>query len=157
MGRIYLLRIKGNNEAKNEKEFIIALNNLAVGKLTEDDKKLIQSREVLDDQVPENAIRLFSDNASVDKYNDTKISNMSDKGYVSEARNTILSKIPDKVKNSVLQFLSKKQASELNGLPHVLRLKIGIKYMMTCNIDVKDGLVNGSFGTLKKKLLQNQA
>jgi hypothetical protein len=40
------------------------------------------------------------------------------------------------------------QTKDFNGLPTKLELKIGIKYMVTLNINVEDGLVNGNCGIL---------
>jgi hypothetical protein len=134
---------------KDEVRFINCLNNLAVGKLTEEDIKLIKSREVKEDEVPIEAIRLFSENLNVDLYNELKISKCIGEEYISEAVDTILGKVTDKTKRSVLSSLAKKKTSEMNGLPYKLRLKVGIKYMVTCNLDVEDGLVNGSCGVLK--------
>lgn len=41
------------------------------------------------------------------------------------------------------------------GLPHKLQLKIGIRYMITSNIDLEDGLVNGATGILRFIDFQN--
>lgn len=49
----------------------------------------------------------------------------------------------------MLKFYANKPSRETSGLPGSIRLKIGIKYMVTTNIDVEDGLVNGACGTLK--------
>ena len=35
------------------------------------------------------------------------------------------------------------------GLPYNLKLAVGYPYMITMNLDVEDGLVNGAIGTLK--------
>ena len=41
-----------------------------------------------------------------------------------------------------------KKMLETGGLPHKLVFKVGIKYMLTINVDVEDGLVNRTCGTL---------
>jgi hypothetical protein len=38
---------------------------------------------------------------------------------------------------------------ETGGLPYCVRLVTGYPYMITTNIDVEDGLVNGAIGVLK--------
>lgn len=134
---------------KEEKDFIICLNNLAAGKMTDADIKLIRSREVTEDNVSPDAIRLYADNASVREYNDLKISSVSGNEYTVLASDAVIGKVSDNVKNKVLNGLQSKPINETGGYPTELRLKIGIKYMITANIDVEDGLVNGSCGVLK--------
>ncbi|XP_044741929.1 ATP-dependent DNA helicase PIF1-like [Chrysoperla carnea] len=57
---------------KGEAEFINALNNLAVGKMTEEDIKLVKSCEVKNlDDIPKTAIRLYATNAKVNHYSST--------------------------------------------------------------------------------------
>ena len=52
-------------------------------------------------------------------------------------------------KEKVLDSMRNKKLIETGGLPFELKFKIGIKYMLTVNLDVEDGLVNGACGTLK--------
>ncbi|GFX42885.1 ATP-dependent DNA helicase [Trichonephila clavipes] len=45
--------------------------------------------------------------------------------------------------------LHKMNVVESGGLPYSLKLAVGYPYMITMNLDVEDGLVNGAIGTLK--------
>ncbi|GFU01977.1 uncharacterized protein TNCV_1524601 [Trichonephila clavipes] len=45
--------------------------------------------------------------------------------------------------------LHKMSVVESGGLPYSLKLAFGYPYMITMNLDVEDGLVNGAIGTLK--------
>ncbi|GFT09265.1 hypothetical protein TNCV_5061581 [Trichonephila clavipes] len=45
--------------------------------------------------------------------------------------------------------LHKMSVVESGGLPYSLKLAVGYPYMITMNLDVEDGLVNGAIGTLK--------
>ncbi|GFS96223.1 ATP-dependent DNA helicase [Trichonephila clavipes] len=45
--------------------------------------------------------------------------------------------------------LHKMSVVESGGLPYCLKLAVGYPYMITMNLDVEDGLVNGAIGTLK--------
>ncbi|GBM00009.1 hypothetical protein AVEN_1199-1, partial [Araneus ventricosus] len=45
--------------------------------------------------------------------------------------------------------LHRLSAVETDGLPYSIKLKCGILYMVTANIDVEDGLVNGAVGILR--------
>lgn len=58
---------------QNEKDFITALNNMAVGDMTENDIELIRTRQMEEKMVPADAIRLYPTNEEVDKYNDRRL------------------------------------------------------------------------------------
>ena len=134
---------------KDEKQFIMALNNLAIGQMSKDDINLIESRQVSEPEIPIGAIRLFSENKNVDIFNTNKINNHPGEEYSAEAKDIILGKVTDATKTRVLDSLKNKKNSEVNGLPYIIQLKLGIKYMITNNIDVEDGLVNGACEILK--------
>ena len=135
---------------KEELRFIEVLNNLARGLTTADDINLINTRVVKPADVPVTAIRLFTTNKDVEEYNQIRIHQHTGKSYLSESRDYISGNSSDRSKFSIINSLKKKKTSEVNGIPHIIELKIGIKYMLTCNIDVQDGLVNGACGILKK-------
>ncbi|GFW80602.1 hypothetical protein TNCV_3234541 [Trichonephila clavipes] len=44
--------------------------------------------------------------------------------------------------------LHKMSVVESGGMPYSLKLAVGYPYMITMNLDVEDGLVNGAIGTL---------
>jgi hypothetical protein len=134
---------------KDQIEFIEALNNLAIGKLNDENIKLFRSREVAENCVPNDAIRLYFDNTSVDKYNKKKIDSLENELIVSVAEDSILGQMKAGSKKKALQSLKHKKLSDTSGLQYKLYLKVDIKYMVTVNIDVEDGLVNGACGTLK--------
>ncbi|GBM98029.1 hypothetical protein AVEN_151120-1 [Araneus ventricosus] len=140
---------------KDEFEFIEALNALASGNMKEKQIELIKSRELSASAVPRSAIRLYSENKCVDVYNEDKIRNHPGPEYISIAKDVILGKLAESTKERVLEGLKRKKLNEMNGLPHWLTLKIGIKYMITNNIDVEDGLVNGACGILKLITFEN--
>lgn len=142
---------------KNEKAFIIALNNLVLGKMTNDDLNLFKSREVKEIDVPKDVIRLYYENSSVEEYNNLKITTSVGKELKSEATDMVIGKVSDKIKAKALDCIKKKKITETGGLPTSLRLKTGIKYMITTNIDVEDGLVNGTCGILKKITFTNKS
>uniref|UniRef100_A0A8D9E244 ATP-dependent DNA helicase n=1 Tax=Cacopsylla melanoneura TaxID=428564 RepID=A0A8D9E244_9HEMI len=133
---------------RNDVAFITALNNLAAGTMTTEDVSLIKSREVREEDVPVEAIRLFSTNKTVADYNDAKIKNHPGEMYRCLAKDHISGKITEERKTKIREILSKKLPKETGGLTGELQFKIGIKYMMTSNVDISDGLVNGACGFL---------
>lgn len=172
---------------KNEKEFIEALNNLAIGRMTPENIELIISRQVNRNDVPKSAVRLYGRNVDVNAYNNQRIDEhegevvevnavdtiavnvrKTKKGDNRTAKNATNAENADEKDDDANQQKKKQRATvkptnallnrgvhETHGLPHVLRLQIGIKYMVTTNVDIGDGLVNGASGILKHIHYQN--
>lgn len=134
---------------RDEANFIEALNHLASGDMTEDDIKLFKDRETPEHLVPESAIRLFWSNEDVDNYNAMRIRNAPGEKFSSKAFDRVDGNLSRSVKLRQLQTLKNMKRSETYGLPYDLDLKVGIRYMVTTNIDIEDGLVNGACGILK--------
>ncbi|KAL7307813.1 hypothetical protein TKK_0000133 [Trichogramma kaykai] len=134
---------------QNDIPFINVLNNIAKGTTNENDCKLINTRTTLETNIPTDAIRLYSQNKFVDKYNTKKIMNTPGKLTISVCDDKIIDQIPELQKQKLLSNMKTKKRQECGGLHYQLQLKLGIKYMITTNINVEDGLVNGAYGTLK--------
>ena len=142
---------------QNDAKFIDALTNLALGTMTEENINLFKSRVFLHDvDVPLDAIRLYHRRKDVRSYNNTKIDQSPEPEIKSYAQDVVLGKISESKKSSTLTLLQNKDESEVGGLSFVVRLKIGIKYMLTSNIDIEDGLVNGTSGVLKLVTFNNK-
>ena len=105
---------------KNETNFIQALNNLAVDKTKEEDIELFKSREVSENCVPVDAVRLFSENCQVEFFNNKKIDIFPGEKYFSKSEDRILGKLQNQAKLSILNSLQTKKLSEVNGLSHNL-------------------------------------
>ncbi|XP_050307506.1 uncharacterized protein LOC126744192 [Anthonomus grandis grandis] len=72
---------------KEDKSFAVALNNMAFGKMTDEDVQLIKSREVDNiDLIPEDTMHLFATNAEVDAFNEMKLSTFQTERAISQAR-----------------------------------------------------------------------
>ena len=52
------------------------------------------------------------------------------------------------IREKVLSNIKNLKTTETYGLPLQIDLKVGAKYMMTVNLDIEDGLVNGACGQL---------
>ena len=127
-----------------------ALNNLARGKMTEADLKLINERVFArDEDIPPDVIHLFYSNEEVRSYNAKKIYALGGEVYEVDATDEIKGdKVLPEIKEMLLKdYLQDKIPS--NNLKQKLLVKIGIRYMVLYNIDVSDGLVNGAFGILE--------
>ncbi|GFS89082.1 uncharacterized protein TNCV_1258381 [Trichonephila clavipes] len=90
-------------------------------------------------------VRLFHRNHDVDAYNNNafipEFENIADDSMI--GYNT-LREVATARRN-----LHKMSVVESGGLPYCLKLAVGYPYMITMNLDVEDGLVNGAIGTLK--------
>ena len=136
---------------KDDLEFAQALNNLANNCLTENNIELFNSRcfENSDD-IPEQSVHLFPYNASVDKFNFEILQNLKTEGIISKAHDHCSSEIPNSMRDKALTIIKSYSKDKTYGLPLEINLKISGKYMITANVDVEDGLVNGATGTLMK-------
>ncbi|XP_055685465.1 uncharacterized protein LOC129791330 isoform X3 [Lutzomyia longipalpis] len=137
---------------KDDLEFTIALNNLAAGRMTQEDIALIKSRTVKDpSEVPDEAIRLFYKRVNVDSFNERKIANFPGELYISTAKDKIIENkaTSSKREKENLIHIQNRPPTDTGGLVYELQLKLGIKYMIISNLDVEDGLVNGATGVLR--------
>ena len=137
-----------------ERDFAIALNTIGEdgpAGLSDRQIKLFNTRIVTDVEViPARAIYLFHSNKLVNDRNYRKITSMEGETYECTAVDTLVGKSSDLSKAKVeLERVKTKPTDDTNGMPYNLKLKVGCKYMITSNIDVEDGLVNGCSGILK--------
>nr|XP_029715803.1 uncharacterized protein LOC109402861 [Aedes albopictus] len=131
-------------------EFSSILTKIGNGEqLSPEEIRLIESRfrttEWCQQHVPQ-AIRLFHRNADVERYNTVAL---MDRDAAESTADDVYSGYKD---NSQLvgarTKVHKMSVVEAGGLPYLLRLVVGTPYMITTNIDVEDGLVNGAIGEL---------
>lgn len=134
---------------KDDADFVNALNNLVIGRMTNANVNLIRTRETNARDVPSDAIRLYHSNEEVDKYNAARIKSAPGPLFKHKATDFVTGKISKAMKRMKLKALRNKKRHETFGLSHWLDLKVGIKYMMTSNLDIEDGLVNGASGILR--------
>lgn len=92
-----------------------------------------------------NVIRLFHRNANVDSFNANTI--ISDVQQIAEDHITGYNTAEQLVRARTQ--LHKMSCVELSGLPYLINVCFDKPYMLTTNIDVNDGLVNGVIGNLK--------
>lgn len=150
---------------KDDLVFAKALSRLAKGTLTHEDIKMFESRVFIDKNygtaskkddkfLPEagvNACRLMHMNVDVDSYNlrranDLKGTNMRETFH---AIDKIVGAMSSSDKRQALSKLSSLKIQQTQGLASELILQIGLRYMVTCNIDISDGLFNGAIGILR--------
>jgi len=90
----------------------------------------------------------------VDAQNRKRIENNPGPLYKSIAIDHVLTKkLSEERKKYLIENQKTKSRKDINGLDYEVWLKTEIKYMITSNIDIEDGLVNGTRGVLKKIVL----
>ena len=133
---------------KDDAVFAEVLERFANNNLLDTDIHLLQSR--VGKEPPTTAIHLFHTNADVNEFNLNRLNTLQTEGIINNAVDSCFGEAPEKVRNSFIQSLKNSKPSETQGLLTTLILRVSAKYMITENIDVEDGLVNGSVGTLEK-------
>ena len=124
--------------------------------MTREQIKLFDSRIVdNDDSIPPQAVYLFYKNEDVDACNVRLIAKKS--GYLFQCDAVDIVKGKDANSSGALQKLKvfkntiqpKQIKEKLKVLPNTISFKKDCKYMVTTNLNTKDGIVNGAVGTLK--------
>ena len=112
---------------------------------TSDDIDILRSREITTDDpnYPTNALHVYRLNTDVDSRNSLMLNKLapSSQQYVINASDSVAGQ----TSHICLSNLSDKR-SETGGLHGVLKLAIGARVMLTANVNVSDGLVNGARG-----------
>ncbi|XP_038117306.1 ATP-dependent DNA helicase PIF1-like [Culex quinquefasciatus] len=135
-----------------DKEFSDILTKIGNGdNLTTDEAKLIESRfftkEQLRQEQTEGAVRLFHRNLDVTRYNSEALDRVE--GVTCTADDTFVGyKSTEQLANARVK-LYKMCLTETAGLQYTIKLCLGMPYMVTTNVDVEDGIVNGAIGDLK--------
>ncbi|XP_040078914.1 uncharacterized protein LOC120850477 [Ixodes scapularis] len=113
---------------------------------------LIQSRFVTQQQAETccpGGIRLYYSNKESDYYNTNTAIATEDNCVACPARDTIVGFRSMQEKTEAMRKAETLPKAELGNLPANIMLCIGKPYMLTLNVDVSDGLVNGSVGILQ--------
>lgn len=135
---------------QSDEQFSTALTKIGNGeRLSGDEKKLIESRfrtaQWCKENVP-NAVRIFHQNIDVDHYNNAVLRDRE--GVDCVAEDAFSGYRSDEQLTSARNQLHRMSVVAAGGLPYLLRLIIGMPYIVTTNIDVEDGIVNGAIGVL---------
>ncbi|XP_035231424.1 LOW QUALITY PROTEIN: ATP-dependent DNA helicase PIF1-like [Stegodyphus dumicola] len=133
---------------KNEKEYLELLDDLANGPLQPEHVQFLASRERPFECLPRESVILCYSNKEVDDYNAKRLSMLPSQMIQCNAYDTVLSDKP-KIITSRLNKLLRLKRHETANLEWTLDLKPGARYMLTCTIDMSDGLINGIVGILQ--------
>lgn len=129
---------------QEDKEFQTILNNLRFGELKESDKEILNScvGKKLENTSGIKPTRIYTTNTSVDQMNERELDKLNDNDFY-EYEMTI--HFYEFVKNKQ-QAMDKHRKNCL--APDLLQLCVGAQVMLLANIDLKNGLANGSRGVV---------
>lgn len=150
-----LFRLTRIMRQRDDLIFTEALNRLAVGQCTSEDVQLFNSRCFKEEDLPERAqraTRLFEFYSNIDVYNQLTVDKIKP-----QAKFNISNKAVDHLigvysrtqRDQAYHALSKMKTRDAQNLPSELDLVENVRYMVTTNVNVQDGLYNGALGTLK--------
>ncbi|GFQ90412.1 ATP-dependent DNA helicase [Trichonephila clavata] len=140
---------------KDDLRFAEALNRLAIGRLTSAYKELFNTRCFTETTLPpeaQSSLRLMATNAQVDHYNNLRINTVKQQNPVNIkliTEDKLIGTVTERQRANALDIAQKLKREDIKSLMLELELVVGIKYMVSCNVDVEDGLFNGAAGTLR--------
>jgi hypothetical protein len=130
---------------KDDLDFSQLLNRLRENRLTENDYKILEKRKITrdDPDYPSAVPHLFVENKLADSFNLQCIAQLNTHKVNVMAFDTVQADVSANVKAKLLNCIPNKQSETANLAKHV-ELAVGMKYDITANIDVDDGITNGS-------------
>ena len=132
---------------RGDSTFASLLCRVRTDTCTEEDIVVLKSREIKHDnpEYPSEALHVYRLNADVDERNEYMLNRLASTNTVYEIK--AKDAVTGQTKHIDLTSLSNKR-TETGGLHGMLKKTCGAKVMLTTNVDVSDGLVNGARGEL---------
>jgi ATP-dependent DNA helicase PIF1 len=150
------------NLRQNDIKFQNLLRRIRLGQVTEEDKQLLNSRLIVDEQEADinvdlsdgtkqiiKATLLYPKKADVNRINHNELNRLIDSGATKKDFHSIDS--AQHKKNRLVASFTSTDCTILDKMctaPSVLTLAVGAQVMLTKNKDVSQGLVNGSRGVV---------
>ena len=139
-----LFELTQSMRQKDDIGFSELLGRVRLGKCSKTDYDVLMSRNIEDTDHLANVLHVFSTNRAVDQHNHKmlkdKISSIFSFTSVDKAKDS---------ESGLIKFnFSKCKQSETGNLRELLEVGVGARVMLTVNVDVSDGLVNGVCGTV---------
>ncbi|XP_035700553.1 uncharacterized protein LOC118433080 [Folsomia candida] len=147
--RFRLFELKEIMRQKDDAKFATALNRLSIGMLEEEDIEMFKSREIRRNLVvPDDATWLFYSNADCDNFNREAINRAKGPLFNSYAIDRVQGGKIRESQKAMLESAEYLSLQQTGGMPYHVALRVGLRYMITTNIDVSHGLFNGATGKL---------
>lgn len=135
---------------KDDMQSAELLNRLWENSLTDDDLVLLHPRTVTTDDSAyhPNVTHLFVQNDLVNQFNQQFVSKLDTEKMVVSSVDAVQADVSTDIKVKLIKSLPTNQSNTAN-LAMQVELAVGMKYDLTANIDVADGLTNGSSCEIK--------
>ena len=133
---------------RGDQEFAKLLCRVRKAECTDDDFEVLKSRAIENSNpnYPHDSLHVYRLNKDVDQYNLSKLNLLAPEDQ--QAVIHAIDSTKEKHTRQLNMTLPKSKAST-GGLVEELHLAVGAKVMLTVNIDVSDGLVNGARGSVE--------
>ena len=138
------IMLKTNHRQGAERVFADVLNRLRVGEITQEDKRLLQTRVVPKNSslIPKISIYVFPTNAEVNFINESCLSELEGEEYTVEAT------VRHRTNKNFRAPVDNTGNIHNTNLQKVLKFKLKSKVVISVNICTADGITNGTFAEI---------
>ena len=138
---------------RGDRVFTELLCRVRVNQCTEEDIRILKSRvtEPTSPDYPVDALHVYRLNKDIDECNDEMLNKLAsnDQQFIIKACDSTSGRHIDLSKDS-------DKRSDTGNLPTLLKLAIAACVLLTVNVDVLDGLVNGAWGEVVHVVVSNE-